>query len=43
MKSKTLGNGYSTVTNVRAVQLGDSGLYLADEIALTGATGGVYT
>lgn len=43
MKSKTLGNGYSTVTNIRAVQLGDSGLYLADEIAITGATGGVYT
>lgn len=43
MKTKTLGNGYSTVSNVRAVQLGDSGLYLADEIALTGATGGVYT
>lgn len=43
MKSKTLGNGYSTVTNVRTVQLGDSGLYLADEISITGATGGVYT
>lgn len=42
MKSKTLGNGYSTVTNVRTVQLGDSGLYLADEIAITGATGGNY-
>lgn len=43
MKSKTLGNGYSTVTNARTVQLGDSGLYLADEIIITGATGGVYT